>query len=234
MLIDNLTHYLTLLPRISYESVRCWQRQGAKPLGQCSLNWKHQLGQELGVSSMVTRKWTADKRREWKQAKDADRLEPKGKWSSLEVTISSNEDVLPPAKRQHLTYSGIYAERRSSRIVPFGESESQGKPIAMRVWDSRKSECRFVMKRIKVETSPYAKASRTKGVVFLNKKSCWIRKERKANDGSLLTSWCASRYESSNGQQSNIVESVVVAGAFNKMSVWKAWAVCGENRTHGS
>jgi hypothetical protein len=39
------------------------------------------------------------------------RLEPKGKWSGLEVTSSSNVDVAPPAKRQDLTCSGIYAER---------------------------------------------------------------------------------------------------------------------------
>ena len=55
--------------------------------------------------------WIADKRRQWKQAKDADRLEPKGKWSGLEVTNSSNVDAEPPAKRQVLTHSGIYAER---------------------------------------------------------------------------------------------------------------------------
>ena len=39
-------------------------------------------------------------------------------------------------------------------------------------------------------------------------------KEKKANDGSLPTSWCASRCESSNRRFLIIVESVVVAGAF--------------------
>ena len=34
---------------------------------------------------------------------------PKGKWTGLMVTSSIDEDVAPPAKRRHLTYSGIYA-----------------------------------------------------------------------------------------------------------------------------
>ncbi len=38
-------------------------------------------------------------------------LNQNGMWSRLEVTISSNVDVAPPAKRQDLTCSGIYAER---------------------------------------------------------------------------------------------------------------------------
>ena len=47
----------------------------------------------------------------WRQAKDADRLEPKGKWSRLKVTIFFNVDAAPPAIRQDLLRSGIYAER---------------------------------------------------------------------------------------------------------------------------
>ena len=38
-------------------------------------------------------------------------LNQNGMWSGLEVTNSSNVDVEPPAKRQDLTRSGIYAER---------------------------------------------------------------------------------------------------------------------------
>ena len=46
-------------------------------------------------------------------------LNQKGKWSGLEATISSNVDVAPPAKRQNLTYSGIYAERGKPVIFLF-------------------------------------------------------------------------------------------------------------------
>ena len=67
-------------------------------------------------------------------------LDQNGKWTSLEVTISSNEDVVPPAKRRHLTYSGIYAERGKPVISSFEESKSQDEPIGLRVWDNRKSE----------------------------------------------------------------------------------------------
>ena len=33
--------------------MRCWQRQGVKPLGQCSRRFQHQEGAELESSSMV-------------------------------------------------------------------------------------------------------------------------------------------------------------------------------------
>lgn len=64
-----------------------------------------------------------------KRAKDADRLEPKGEWSSLEVTSSSNVDIAPPAERQVLTHSGIYAERGNPVIfLCEKESKPQGEP----------------------------------------------------------------------------------------------------------
>lgn len=44
-------------------------------------------------------------------------LNQNGKWTGLMVTSSINEDVAPPAKRRHLTYSGIYAERGKPVIV---------------------------------------------------------------------------------------------------------------------
>ena len=39
-----------------------------------------------------------------KQAKGADRLEPKGKWAGSETFCFSDADVAPPAERQHLTH----------------------------------------------------------------------------------------------------------------------------------
>ena len=37
------------------------------------------------------------------------------------VTGSIDEDVAPPAKRRHLTYSGIYAERGKPVLFPSGK-----------------------------------------------------------------------------------------------------------------
>ncbi len=61
--------------------------------------------------------------------------------------------VVPPAKRQRLTYSGAHAERGKPVYLPQKESEPQGEPIGVRVWDSRKSECPAVMVGIEVEPS---------------------------------------------------------------------------------
>jgi hypothetical protein len=42
-----------VLPSVSYQSVRYWQRCGAKPLRQCSPSCQHQGGRELGLRSAV-------------------------------------------------------------------------------------------------------------------------------------------------------------------------------------
>jgi len=42
----------------------------------------------------------------------------------------------------------------------YGVSKPQGKPNGVRVWECRKSESRFVMKRIEVETSPHMKVGK--------------------------------------------------------------------------
>jgi hypothetical protein len=42
---------------------------------------------------------------------------------------------------------------------PQGDSLSQGRPMAVRAWDVGRSECRAVMARIRVETSPGTKVS---------------------------------------------------------------------------
>ena len=42
---------------------------------------------------------------------------------------------------------------------PQGDSLSQDRPMALRVWDVGRSECRAVMARIRVETSPGTKVS---------------------------------------------------------------------------
>jgi len=42
---------------------------------------------------------------------------------------------------------------------PQGDSVPQGTPMAVRAWDVGRSECRTVMVRIRVETSPGTKVS---------------------------------------------------------------------------
>ena len=42
---------------------------------------------------------------------------------------------------------------------PQGDSLPQGRPMAVRAWDVGRSECRAVMARIRVETSPGTKVS---------------------------------------------------------------------------
>ena len=51
-------------------------------------------------------------------------LDQNGKWTSSQVTISIDEDVAPPAKRRHLTYSGIYAERGKPVILPLAGKQA--------------------------------------------------------------------------------------------------------------
>src|SRR6266851_6987716 len=48
------------------------------------------------------------KRRHKGQAKDADRLGPKGMWSGSEAPNSSDADVVPPAKRRDLNHPVIH------------------------------------------------------------------------------------------------------------------------------
>ena len=86
----------------------------------------------------------------------------------------------------------------------------------MWVWDNRKSECHFVMKRIRIEISSGAKALQTSVLVFVNKKDCRICQEKNANESNGNISLCASRYESRNGRHFGIVESAVVVGASRK------------------
>ena len=94
---------------------------------QCSRCFEHQEGAELGLNGMVNRCELLINVRFWKQAKDAVRLEPKGREagrSRLKVTIFFNVDVAPPAKRQDLTRLGIYAER-GNPVIFLCEKESK-------------------------------------------------------------------------------------------------------------
>jgi len=101
-------------------------------------------------------------RRQLQQAKDADRLEPKGTWSEqgLMLSLSWTNDH----RRIERTFPTL-ADKRNT-VSPYRspwEDKPQGKSIAVRVEDEGKSECYSVMEWIRVEPlakSLYAKAGR--------------------------------------------------------------------------
>ena len=87
-----------------------------------------------------------------RQAKDADRLGPKGTWPGSEAPNSSDADVEPPAERHDLTHAG------NRRNVVSPSSSREGKraarePTGRRVKDEGASERRPVIGRIGVEPS---------------------------------------------------------------------------------
>ena len=57
--------------------------------------------------------------------KDAERLEPKGKWLGLRISLFLNVDVTPPVNRQDLTHSVIYAERGNPVVFLKGKASRE-------------------------------------------------------------------------------------------------------------
>lgn len=123
---------------------------------------EHQCGSRLGLSGMVNKCELSMNRRHLQQAKDADRLEPKGRWSAQGLTLSlswTNDH-----RRIERTFPTLAAKRNT--VSPYRshwEDEPQGKSIAVRVEDEGESERRSVIERIGVKpmaTSLHAKASR--------------------------------------------------------------------------
>ena len=123
---------------------------------------QHQGGWGLGLHSMVNiyepliNVVSCDKPKvlTW-LPKEAHRLEPKGKGSSMGAPNSSITDVVPPAERRNLTYAGTCTERGKPVGLPVvtatRENEPQGEPMGLRVEDGGKSECLPVIGRIGVE-----------------------------------------------------------------------------------
>jgi hypothetical protein len=111
---------------------------------------------------MVNKCKLSANRRHSQQAKDADRLEPKGTWSvqGLTLSLSWTNDH----RRIERAFS-TPADKRNT-VSPYRshwEDKPQGKLIAVRVEDEGKSECLSVMERIGVEPSAkllHAKAGR--------------------------------------------------------------------------
>jgi hypothetical protein len=76
-----------------------------------------------------------------------------GKGSGMDASNSSIVDDEPPAERQDLTHTGTCTERGKPVVSPglSRESEPQGTPKGLRVWDGGKSERLPVIGRIGVE-----------------------------------------------------------------------------------
>ncbi len=66
-----------------------------------------QGGRELGLEGMANSGEALLSRRDSQQAKEAERLEPKGTWRGRGAAISPLADVEPPAERRSLTPLGM-------------------------------------------------------------------------------------------------------------------------------
>ena len=146
-MLGNMTSPV-VLPTVSYQNMRHWQRWGVKLLGQCSLHCQHQGGRELAVSGRVNESELPINVVKANEPKMLTGSNQNGAWSSSELTMSSGVDVAPPAERPHLTHSVAYAERGKPVALPWWESESQDEPRGVRAGDNRTSECRLVMRWI--------------------------------------------------------------------------------------
>jgi hypothetical protein len=71
----------------------------------------------------------ADKRREFQQAKGADRLGPKGAWLGGGSSLLPPADVEPPADRRSLNHpGGTRVERGKPVSLPSGKASRKASP----------------------------------------------------------------------------------------------------------
>jgi hypothetical protein len=111
---------------------------------------------------MVSKCELSENRRQLQQAKDADRLEPKGIWSAQGLTHSLS---WTNGHRRIERAFPILADKRNTVNLyrSLWEDEPQGKSIAVRVEDEGESERRSVIERIGVKpiaASLHVKAGR--------------------------------------------------------------------------
>ncbi len=114
--------------------------------------------------------WSRRKRR---QAKEAERLEPKGRWPSRGVARSPLADDAPSAERQSLTPPGmVLVQNVVSPIVSTRRWKvtREGVPVEEGVWDAGASEGRAVMARIGVRTLPCPERGLTSGRSWVTRK----------------------------------------------------------------
>jgi hypothetical protein len=183
-----------VLPTVSYQNRRHWQRWGVKLRGPCSRHSKHQWGTELGLSGLVNESELLINVVKATEPKMLSGSNQHGQWSSSEVTTSADADVVPLAKRQHLTRSVIHAERGQPVTLPGGDSKPPGEPTELPVGDHRKSECPAVMVGIEVEITS-RESGQTSVVVSLGEKGDESTLERKAPVGGGDTSRCAFHHQ---------------------------------------
>ncbi len=105
-------------------------------------------------------------RRKRQQAKEAERLEPKGKWRGRGATLTPLADGVPPSDRRGLTPPGtVFVRNVVSPIVSTRRWKvtRKGGPVDEGVWDAGGSEGRAVMARIGVRTLPRPERGLTSG-----------------------------------------------------------------------
>ena len=112
-------------------------------------------------------------RRHGQQAKEAERLEPKGKWRGRGATLTPPTDVVPPADRRGLSPSGMVLVRNVvSPIVSTRRWQvvRKGVPVDEGVRDAGGSEGRAVMVRIGVCALPCPERGLTSGRSWITKR----------------------------------------------------------------
>jgi hypothetical protein len=94
---------------------------------------------------------TLDKRRYVEQAKDADRLEPKGIWRWYwDFLLPQSWTQRHRRRESDLTHLVIQTEHGKPIVLPLAGRKPQGVPTGLWVWEEGKSEGRAVMTRIGV------------------------------------------------------------------------------------
>lgn len=137
-MLGNMTSPV-VLPTVSYQNMRCRQRQGVKLPRRWSPFFEHQRGRERGLSGPVNESQLLINVVNANQPQRLTGSNQKGAWSSVVVTTSTAVAGAPPAKRPHLTHSGTSAGRGKPVALPWRGSKSQDAPVAMRASDNRQS-----------------------------------------------------------------------------------------------
>jgi hypothetical protein len=151
---------------VAYRCMRGWQRPGVKPSRQSNPPFRATIIREESRHLQAQCGWDArlnDKtniselpvsHRQSKQAKDAERLEPKGMWRVVSPTHGGTRIRTSPVKRQGLTHSLLFTRNMvSPYLCPTRAGEPQGALSEVRVEEGRKSECRPVIGWIGIESA---------------------------------------------------------------------------------
>ena len=112
-------------------------------------------------------------RRHGQQAKEAERLEPKGKWRGRSATLTLLADVEPPADRRGLSPPGMVLVRNVvSPIVSIRRWKvaREGVPVNKGVRDAGGSESRAVIAQIGVRDLPCSDRRLTSGRSWITRK----------------------------------------------------------------